>query len=108
MMPSAAAVTVCVVALLAFTAHNVTMRGSGIRQFLEALKRLLDATTTIDGKSSGACRSRVTQGSAERHRRGARIDRCDGGLLAGVFVRLERDQPQLVLVEHLLVTDVDG
>ena len=35
-----------------FTAHNVTMRGSGIREFLEALKRLPDGTTTIDEKSS--------------------------------------------------------
>ena len=35
-----------------FTAHNVTMRGSGIRDFLEALKRLPDGTTTIDEKSS--------------------------------------------------------
>ena len=35
-----------------FTAHNVTMRGSGIREFLDALKRLPDGTTTIDNKSS--------------------------------------------------------
>jgi predicted O-methyltransferase YrrM len=34
-----------------FTAHNVTMRGSGIREFLEALKRLPDGETTIDTKS---------------------------------------------------------
>jgi caffeoyl-CoA O-methyltransferase len=35
-----------------FTAHNVTMRASGIREFLEALKRLPDAETTIDNGSS--------------------------------------------------------
>ena len=35
-----------------FTAHNVTMRGSGIREFREALKRLPDGRTTIDEKSS--------------------------------------------------------
>ena len=37
-----------------FTAHNVTMRGSGIREFLDALERLPDAETTIDrGSSAG-------------------------------------------------------
>lgn len=35
-----------------FTAHNVTMRGAGIRDFLDALARLPDAMTTIDRKSS--------------------------------------------------------
>jgi caffeoyl-CoA O-methyltransferase len=37
-----------------FTAHNVTMRGGGIGEFLEALKRLPNAETTIDrGSSAG-------------------------------------------------------
>jgi predicted O-methyltransferase YrrM len=35
-----------------FTAHNVTMRGEGIREFLDALKQLPDGRTTIDEKSS--------------------------------------------------------
>ena len=35
-----------------FTAHNVTMRQSGITEFLDALKRLPDAETQIDRKSS--------------------------------------------------------
>jgi caffeoyl-CoA O-methyltransferase len=35
-----------------FTAHNVTMRGSAIREFLDALKKLPDGRTTIDKKSS--------------------------------------------------------
>ena len=35
-----------------FTAHNVSMRGAGIREFLDALKRLSDGTTTMDNKSS--------------------------------------------------------
>jgi caffeoyl-CoA O-methyltransferase len=35
-----------------FTAHNITMRGSGIREFLDALKRLPDGHTTIDNSSS--------------------------------------------------------
>lgn len=35
-----------------FTAHNVTMRGSAIREFLEAVKQLPDGRTTIDKKSS--------------------------------------------------------
>ena len=35
-----------------FTAHNVTMRGAGIREFLDALKRLPDGETTIDRQSS--------------------------------------------------------
>ena len=35
-----------------FTAHNVTMRNPGITEFLEALKQLPDATTTIDRQSS--------------------------------------------------------
>jgi caffeoyl-CoA O-methyltransferase len=35
-----------------FTAHNVTMRGGGIREFLDALKRLPDGETTIDNGSS--------------------------------------------------------
>lgn len=34
-----------------FTAHNVTGRMSGIREFLNHLQRLPDATTTIDRKS---------------------------------------------------------
>jgi caffeoyl-CoA O-methyltransferase len=37
-----------------FTAHNVTMRASGIREFLDALNRLPDGETTIDrGSSAG-------------------------------------------------------
>jgi predicted O-methyltransferase YrrM len=36
-----------------FTAHNVSMRGSGISEFLAALDRLPDGKTTID-RSSGA------------------------------------------------------
>jgi caffeoyl-CoA O-methyltransferase len=37
-----------------FTAHNVTMGASGIREFLEALNRLPDAETTIDrGSAAG-------------------------------------------------------
>ena len=37
-----------------FTAHNVTMRGAGIREFFDALKRLPDGETTIDrGSSAG-------------------------------------------------------
>jgi predicted O-methyltransferase YrrM len=35
-----------------FTAHNVSMRASGITEFLDALKRLPDGTTTIDRASS--------------------------------------------------------
>ena len=35
-----------------FTAHNVTMRGGGISEFLDALKQLPDGRTTIDRKSS--------------------------------------------------------
>jgi caffeoyl-CoA O-methyltransferase len=35
-----------------FTAHNVTMRTGGIQEFLDALKRLPDGTTTIDRGSS--------------------------------------------------------
>lgn len=35
-----------------FTAHNVTMRGAGICEFLDALERLPDAETTIDRSSS--------------------------------------------------------
>jgi caffeoyl-CoA O-methyltransferase len=35
-----------------FTAHNVTMRGEGIRQFLDRVKALSDGKTTIDSKSS--------------------------------------------------------
>jgi predicted O-methyltransferase YrrM len=34
-----------------FTAHNVTMRGRGIGEFLEALKRLPDGETTFDNSS---------------------------------------------------------
>lgn len=45
-----------------FTAHNVSMRGSGIREFLDALKKLPDGRTTIDnGSSSGisiTCKTR--------------------------------------------------
>jgi caffeoyl-CoA O-methyltransferase len=37
-----------------FTAHNVTMRGGAIREFLDALNRLPDGETTIDrGSSAG-------------------------------------------------------
>ena len=37
-----------------FTAHNVTMGASGIREFLDAAKRLPDGRTTIDtGSSAG-------------------------------------------------------
>ena len=37
-----------------FTAHNVTMETGGIREFLDALKRLPDGDTTIDrGSSAG-------------------------------------------------------
>jgi caffeoyl-CoA O-methyltransferase len=35
-----------------FTAHNVSMRGSGISEFLAALNRLPDGKTTIDRSSS--------------------------------------------------------
>jgi caffeoyl-CoA O-methyltransferase len=35
-----------------FTAHNITMRGSGIREFLDALKLVKDGETTIDRQSS--------------------------------------------------------
>lgn len=35
-----------------FTAHNVTMTGPGIREFLAALERLKDAETRIDRSSS--------------------------------------------------------
>jgi caffeoyl-CoA O-methyltransferase len=35
-----------------FTAHNVSMRASGIREFLEAAKKLPDGRTTIDNQSS--------------------------------------------------------
>jgi predicted O-methyltransferase YrrM len=35
-----------------FTAHNVTMRGSGIREFLEHLDTVKDGETTMDSKSS--------------------------------------------------------
>jgi caffeoyl-CoA O-methyltransferase len=35
-----------------FTAHNVAMRGSGIREFLDRLKTAKDGETTIDRKSS--------------------------------------------------------
>ena len=35
-----------------FTAHNVTMRGSGIREFLDRLNTAKDGETTIDRKSS--------------------------------------------------------
>lgn len=35
-----------------FTAHNVSMRGSGITEFLAALDRLPDGSTTIDRSSS--------------------------------------------------------
>ena len=35
-----------------FTAHNVTMRGSGIREFLDALKQLPDGETTFNNDSS--------------------------------------------------------
>ncbi len=35
-----------------FTAHNVSMRGGGIDEFLAALRRLPDGTTTIDRASS--------------------------------------------------------
>ena len=34
-----------------FTAHNVTMRGSGIREFLDHLKTVEDGETTMDSKS---------------------------------------------------------
>jgi predicted O-methyltransferase YrrM len=35
-----------------FTAHNVTMRGSGIREFLDHLKTVTDGETRIDERSS--------------------------------------------------------
>jgi caffeoyl-CoA O-methyltransferase len=35
-----------------FTAHNVTMHGEGIREFLDQLKTVRDGDTTIDSKSS--------------------------------------------------------
>jgi predicted O-methyltransferase YrrM len=35
-----------------FTAHNVTMRSAGIREFLSALERLPDGATTLDRSSS--------------------------------------------------------
>ena len=35
-----------------FTAHNVSMRQSGIREFLDHLKTVEDGETTIDSKSS--------------------------------------------------------
>jgi caffeoyl-CoA O-methyltransferase len=45
-----------------FTAHNVSMRGSGISDFLAALDRLPDGRTTIDRSSSAGlsitCKSR--------------------------------------------------
>lgn len=45
-----------------FTAHNVTMRGSGIREFLDHLKTVEDGETTMDTKSragiSITCKSR--------------------------------------------------
>lgn len=34
-----------------FTAHNVTMRGGGIREFMDALERLPDGQTTVDRSS---------------------------------------------------------
>lgn len=46
-----------------FTAHNVSMRGSGIREFLAALKKLPDGRTTIDNQSSAGisitCKTRT-------------------------------------------------
>lgn len=46
-----------------FTAHNVTMRGGGIREFLDALNRLPDGETTIDrGSSAGLSITRKTRG----------------------------------------------
>jgi caffeoyl-CoA O-methyltransferase len=45
-----------------FTAHNVTMRGGGIREFLDALNRLPDGETTIDrGSSAGISITRKTR-----------------------------------------------
>ena len=45
-----------------FTAHNVTMRAGGIREFLDALKRLPDGETTIDrGSSAGISITRKTR-----------------------------------------------
>jgi caffeoyl-CoA O-methyltransferase len=45
-----------------FTAHNVTMRGGGIGEFLDALKRLPNAETTIDrGSSAGISITRKTK-----------------------------------------------
>lgn len=45
-----------------FTAHNVSMRGGGITEFLRALDRLPDGQTTIDRSSSAGlsitCKSR--------------------------------------------------
>jgi predicted O-methyltransferase YrrM len=45
-----------------FTAHNVSMRGGGITEFLTALDRLPDGQTTIDRSSSAGlsitCKSR--------------------------------------------------
>ena len=35
-----------------FTAHNVTMRGSGIREFVQHLEKVEDGETTMDTKSS--------------------------------------------------------
>jgi len=46
-----------------FTAHNVTMRGGGIREFLDALNQLPDGETTIDrGSSAGISITRKTRG----------------------------------------------
>ena len=45
-----------------FTAHNVTMRAGGIRDFLDAVKRLPDGETTIDnGSSAGLSITRKTR-----------------------------------------------
>jgi caffeoyl-CoA O-methyltransferase len=46
-----------------FTAHNVTMGAGGIRDFLDALKRLPDGETTIDrGSSAGLSITRKKPG----------------------------------------------
>jgi caffeoyl-CoA O-methyltransferase len=45
-----------------FTAHNVTMRGGGIKEFLDALDRLPDGETAIDrGSSAGISITRKTR-----------------------------------------------
>ena len=47
-----------------FTAHNVTMQGQGIREFVDRLKTVTDGETTIDSKSSAGisitCKTRTT------------------------------------------------